>query len=203
MSNGVRLELSSLPKRHPKCGLALQISYGAAAVIRLCFDPVMLAKDAEDREVVFGHAAVGARATVEHRHSVYWGQQADRAFLEQLSITMPPDTLTESAAVALAALSVSEFEQGRISHVLPKGSGGDYHVEVDWRQHPVQLEVSGLRRDDSPTGAGTNARVDEKCGQVLTKVREGFVSVTAFHHQPNGQPYSLLCYVTRDTIARG
>lgn len=201
MANEIRLELSSMPTRHPKCGRVLLRTYGEAAVVRLSLDPVRMAAGTEEREVVFGHAALGSVPTAEHRRTVSWVGLFDPSILEELLVTMPEDTLSEFGAVALAALAVSEFENAEIVQVLPKGSGGDYHLAVRWRPTLIQLEVSGVRRDDSPTGANTTARVNEKCEQVLRRTREGFVSVSAFDHRPSSGPYTILGYVTRATMS--
>jgi hypothetical protein len=200
MANGIRLEFSSLLTRHPRCGRVLLRTYGEAAAVRLSLDPDRLTGSVEEREVVFGHAAIGSTPTREHLRQVSWATMFDPSYLEELSITMPEDTLSEFGAVALAALAISEFERAEIIHVLPKGSGGDYLVTVKWRPAPIQLEVSGIRCDDSPSGAKTTDRVIEKCGQVLRKAREGFVSVSTFAHRPTGGPYTLVGYVTRDTM---
>jgi hypothetical protein len=192
--------LNTLPQRHPKRGRALLRAYGEAATVRLSLNPVRLASGVEEREVVFAHAAVGVNPTCEHRRLVSWTGLYDPTDLEELAITMPEETVSEFGAIALAALAISEFEQAEILHVLPKGSGGDYLIAVAWRPTPIQLEVSGIRCDDSSSGASTTARVAAKCEQVLTKAREGFVSVTTFDHRPSGGPYTLLGYVTRATM---
>jgi hypothetical protein len=193
--------LDTLPQRHPKFGRVLLNTYGSAAAVRLSLDPVRLPNGVEEREVVFAHAAVGSTPTREHRRVVSWAA-LDPSYLEELSIAMPADTLSEFGAVALASLAVSEFENAEIVQVLAKGNGGDYHVTVDWRPTPIQLEASGVASDDSPSGARTANRVTEKCEQVLRRSAEGFVSVTAFDHRPSGGPYTLLGYVTRATMAR-
>lgn len=193
--------LDTLPQRHPKFGRVLLNTYGTAAAVRLSLDPVRLPNGVEEREVVFAHAAVGSTPTREHRRVVSWAA-LDPSYLEELSLAMPADTLSEFGAVAMAALAVSEFETAEIVQVLAKGSGGDYHVAVEWRPSPIQLEASGIASDDSPSGAKTTNRVTQKCDQVLRVAREGFVSVTAFDHAPTGGPYTLLGYVTRATMAR-
>jgi hypothetical protein len=155
----------------------------------------------EELEVIFAHTAAGQTPTRESSRVVSWTGLFDPSYLEALSITVPEDDLTEDGAIALAALAISEFEHVEIIQVLRKGSGGDYLVTVQWRPTPVQLEVSGIRRDDSPSGRDTSKRIADKSGQVLKKAQEGFVSVTTFDHRPNGRPYSFLGYVTRATMA--
>lgn len=190
MSNPTRLELSSLPQRHPRVGAALLHRYGPDAVVRLSTEPIALPHGVEERAVGVGHTPRG-QTTARHVYVVIdWTGLFPSVVLEQMPRTPPALDLSEGGAVCVAALLVSHFEEGSFLNVLEIGSGGDYEVEVKWRKRPVQLEVSGLLRDDTPSGAEVRKRVTQKRQQV----RDGFVSVTAFYHQATNGPYSVLCF---------
>lgn len=191
MPNPIRLELSSLPQRHPQSGKDLLYDYGRAAVHRLCVDPESLPAGVEEREVTVEHTTVGRNDSETHRVTVGWAGHLDREFCERASISKNAVDLTEAAAIVLAALTVSEFERGRIRHVSGIGTGGDYYVEVDWQVKPALLEIRGILADETPTGSVTRAKVQEKRKQVVT----GYVSVTAFRHRHSGTPYTTLCFV--------
>lgn len=193
MSNPIRLELSSLPQRHPLSGEDFLYDFGRAAIHRLCVDPDVLPEGVEERKMTIEHTRVGARTAVTHQVIIGWAGHLDREFCERANVTRNAVDLTEAAAIVLAALTISEFEHGRIQHVSSIGTGGDYYVEVDWRVKPALLEIRGVMADDTPTGSLTRAKVEEKRKQVGT----GYVSVTAFRHRHSGTPFSVLCYSTQ------
>jgi len=193
MSNPIRLELSSLPQRHPLSGEDLLYDYGRATIHRLCVDPDLLPDGVEEREVTIEHTPVGANLFTAHRVIVGWSGHLERDFCVRASVSKNAIDLTEAAAIVFAALTVSEFERGRIQHVIQTTAKGDYYVEVDWRAKPALLEIRGILEDDTPTGSVTRAKAEEKRQQV----EEGYVSVTAFRHLGSGTPHSILCYTTR------
>jgi hypothetical protein len=192
MSNPIRLELSSLPRRHPQSGEDLLYDYGRAAVHRLCVDPDSLPEGAEEREVTIGHTPVGEITAMTHRVIVGWAGHLNREFCERAGISRNAIDLTEAAAIVFAALTISEFEGGRIQHVIQTTGRGDYYVEVDWQAKPALLEIRGVLADDTPTGSVTRAKVQEKRKKIVS----GYVSVTAFRHRHSGMPYSALCFVS-------
>jgi hypothetical protein len=114
---------------------------------------------------------------------------------EQLPYTKNAHELTEEAAVGIAALLIHDLEGGVLQNVLPIGNGGDYLVRVREASAPIQLEVSGVRMDE--TGSNSRSRLQEKSDQVLTCVRVGFVSVTTFCHGPRAVVHSYLHFVRR------
>lgn len=173
-------------------------SYGIAAVCRLSVEPTTLADGQHDREVVVEHTPHDRTGAVIHRAKIGWAGIATRDECERARFCIGETVLTETAAIVIGAAVVSEYESAEVISVLQIGSGGDFRVEVDWRKKPVQLEVSGLLRDDTPSGADTRARVGVKCRQV----GEGFVSVTAFHHQPSGTAHTVLRF-TRPPKRKG
>lgn len=193
MSNPIRLELSSLPQRHPSSGEDLLYDYGRAAIHRLCIDPDPLPEGVEEREATIEHTPVGGTMAKTHKVVVGWSGHLDREFCERASVSRNAIDLTEAAAIVLAALTISEFERGRIRHVIQTTGRGDYYVEVDWMAKPALLEIRGVLDDDTPTGSLTRAKAQEKRQQV----EEGYVSVTAFRHRGSGTPHSILCYTTR------
>lgn len=193
MSNGIRLELSSLPELHPERGDVLLECYALAAMTRLCVDPTRLSSFTWEREIVIEHTPRQG-PMVTHRAIICWDGIATHAKCQRAMRTIPARSLTEHAAIVVAALTISAFEGARIVEVLEPGAGGDYHLEVDWQPEPVQLEVSGLRSDLTPSGADTRERVKQKAEQV----KLGYVSVTAFEHLSSGVVHSVLCFADSD-----
>jgi len=198
MVNGIRLELSSLPQGHPQSGEDLLYDYGRAAIHRLCVDPHALPPDVNERGIMVEHTPVGSASPVTHRAVVGWSGHLDREFCVRAGVSKNAIDLTEAAAIVFAALTVSEFERGRILNVIQTTGKGDYYVEVDWRAKPALLEIRGVLEDDTPTGSVTRAKVQEKRQQV----EEGYVSVTAFRHRGSGTPHSILCYTNRPRQAK-
>lgn len=186
-----------MPTMHPLSGEDLLYDYGRAAIHRLCVDPDPLPDGVEEREVTVEHTPVGATTATTHRAVVGWSGHLDRDFCVRASVAKNAIDLTEAAAIVLAALTVSGFECGRVAHVSGIGTGGDYVVEVDWRQEPALLEIRGVLLDDTPSGSVTRAKVQEKKGQV----GEGYVSVTAFQHRCSATPHSVLCFAAHPQIA--
>lgn len=190
MSDPIRLELSSLPARHPVSGEDILYDYGRVAVYRLCVDPDSLPGDVTERAVAVEHTPVRGEQPISITAVVGWAGHLDRAFCARACVAKNEIDVTEGAAIVLAALIVSEFERGRVLHVSRIGTRGDYLVEVDWRKEPVLLEIRGVRADDTPNGSVTRSKVKEKRDQV----RHGYVSVTAFRHTCSGMPLSVLCF---------
>ena len=104
-----------------------------------------------------------------------------RRVCEQLPYSRNAYDLTEEAAVGIAALLIRDLEGSVRQSVLQIGSGGDYLLQVE-ASAPIRLEVSGVLMDE--TGRDAVARLREKTGQVLERVRVGLVSVTTFRHGP-------------------
>lgn len=198
MSDPIRLELSSVAEWHPAVGDLMLRLFGLAAMRRLSVHPMRLPDAVSEREVLVCHTPRGSRRTTTHRLLVGWSGVGTRDEVERANRPMDETEVTEKAAVLLSALTLAQFEGGRIIHVLQIGDGGDFQVEVDWRPEPVQLEVRGVLRDDTRTGSITRAKEREK----RTQVGEGYVSVTAFHHNQTGGVYSVLCFASRPTSGR-
>ncbi|HYH67257.1 MAG TPA: hypothetical protein VD866_21350, partial [Urbifossiella sp.] len=114
---------------------------------------------------------------------------------DSFRVTWNVNDTTEMAAVAVMALLVSHLEGGVVERVLQIGSGGDYYVLTASGKDRDQVEVSGVREDAD--GAETRRRTRKKADQVLSQVRRGFVSVTAFSHPPGAESRSCLHYVRR------
>jgi hypothetical protein len=161
-------------------------------------DPDPLPDSVEERVIAVEHTPVGATSPVRHQAVVGWAGHLERDFCVRASVAKNAIDLTEAAAVVIAALTVSEFERGRVLHVIQTTAKGDYYVEVDWRAKPALLEIRGVLDDDTPTGSVTRAKTEEKRQQV----GEGYVSVTAFRHRGSGTPHSILCYATNPPRAK-
>jgi hypothetical protein len=95
------------------------------------------------------------------------------------------------------ALLIHELEEITVVEVEQQGSGGDYRLSLTKRGMPVQVEVSGLRMDES--GGRSSVRLKEKCDQVLTRCPAGFASVTTFQRLKAGVVHSFLHYVERES----
>jgi hypothetical protein len=136
------------------------------------------------------------------RRDVGWAgiPQHSGTVCEQLPLILNAHTLTEQAAVGVALLLLHDLEGGVLQTVLPIGSGGDYLVHVSGEDSVIQLEVSGLREDN--TGSASRSRLRQKTDQVLTHAQVGFVSVTTFCHGPGAIVHSYHHFVRqqpRDT----
>jgi hypothetical protein len=197
MSNGTVLELSTLPVRHPTIGAALLDSCAASVIVRLSIDPTPQRAGTTSRGVeVNWRKRPGGGSAERVLRDIGWSDQARRATAcEQLSVARNAEDITEAAGIGLAALLIHDIEEGVIQAVLPIGSGGDYLVRVSGQDSFIQLEMSGLRVDE--TGRKSAARLSEKTDQVLSKARVGFVSVTTFSHGPHAIVHSYLHFVRR------
>ena len=187
MAETIRLELSSLPERHP-IGDVLLHDYGSATVYRLCVDPVRLADNIFEREMIVEHSRQHSEELRLHRVIIGCTGHLDWGFCVRAAVSKNSNDLTQHAALGIAGLTASHFEQAKILNVLQIGSGPDYAIEVPWAKNPATIEMSGLRRDDTPTGDDVRSRVVEKSGVVVT----GCVSVTAFSHRATGSGYSVI-----------
>jgi hypothetical protein len=192
------IELSSLSVRAAPIGEALLHAFALPVIVRLSIDPTPQAADTMSREVEGSWLKRPGRGSVEQVHRrIGWSDVPQKmiALREQLPLTVNSQTLTEQAGGGVAALLVSDLEQGRLHMVLPIGSGGDYLVRVSGEDSFIQLEVSGLREDR--TGSAASARLREKTAQVLTHARVGFVSVTTFSHGNRASVHSYHHFVRR------
>lgn len=196
MPNGHVLELSSLIARHPTIGRALLHEFAAPVIVRLRIDPTQQPPGIMSRAVEVNWLRRLARGPpTQVRREVGWADvpQYSGALCEQLPLTINAHTLTEKAAIGIAALLIHDLEGGSLQTVLPIGSGGDYLVRVSGDSSFIQLEVSGLREDG--TGSASSARLQQKTMQVLTRARVGFVSVTTFCHGSEGIVHSYHHFV--------
>jgi hypothetical protein len=135
------------------------------------------------------------QATAVRRDIGWAGLQCDGWVRDQLPHSRNADDLTEGAAIGVAALLISDLEKGTLQSVLPIGSGGDYLLRLKEVSCPIQIEMSGLREDE--TGSASRSRLGTKSDQVLTHARVGFVSVTTFSHGSTAVAHSYLYYVRR------
>jgi len=103
---------------------------------------------------------------------------------------VPPQDITEQAAIAIMALLIHDLDQGEVLSALPIGSGGDYLVAIRGLKKPVQSESSGIRLD--ATGSESRQRLKGKMAQVVSKSRAGFAAVTTFSHGPECIVHSYL-----------
>jgi hypothetical protein len=135
-------------------------------------------------------------ATQENR-DIGWNGLANYAgdLAVQWNITVPPQDVTEQAAIAVMALLIHNLARGEILRVLQIGSGGDYLVQVGGLRRPVQAESSGIRSD--PSGSQSLSRLSQKKTQVLTHSRAGFAAVTTFCHPLGDIVHSYLHYVCK------
>ncbi len=173
MSKGTILELSSLPARHPTTGAALLESCAASVIVRLSIDPTLQPAGTMSRGLqVSWRRRLGRGAAEQILRDIGWRDQERRATAcEQLPITRNAEDITETASIGIAALPMHDIEGGDFQTVLPIGSGGDYLVRVSGQDSFIQLEMSGLRVDE--TGSNAAARLSEKADQVLSKALVG------------------------------
>ena len=198
MPNGHTLELSTIPTRHPKIGQGLLHMYGPSAIVRLSRDPSSLPSGIMSRVVVVDwvpRPPDGAPTVIQR--SVGWFGLLDswREVCDVLHRTINEQELTEKAAIGVMAVLISDLEGGQLETVLPIGSGGDYHVVVRRLHKPAQVECSGIREDGD--GADSRNRLNKRWGQVLTKDKRGFVSVTTFSYPPGAVVHSYLHFVAK------
>ncbi|AMV29083.1 hypothetical protein VT84_32105 [Gemmata sp. SH-PL17] len=198
MSNGSVLELETLPAIHPRCGLALLEQCATSAILRLSLDPTALPPGTMNRAVAVDWLArPGSGAAVQETRGVGWNGLVKFAgdLAVQWNVAVPPQDITEQAAIAVMALLIHNLARGEILRVLPIGSGGDYSVQVSGLKRPIQAESSGIRSD--PSGSQSRARLGQKKLQVLTVCRAGFAAVTTFAHAPGANVHSYLHYVCK------
>jgi hypothetical protein len=198
MSNGHVLELATLPTAHPRCGAALLLQCATSTIIRLSVDPTTLPAGTMDRAVeVSWLARPGRDAATREDRKIGWAGLASYAgdAAVQWNIAVPPQDITEQAAIAVMALLLRDLAQGEILQVLQIGSGGDYLVRVGGLKKPIQAESSGIRTDSS--GSQSRARLNQKKVQVLTHSRAGFAGVTTFAHPQGDIVHSYLHYVRK------
>ena len=184
MANVTILELVSLGGRHPNVRFLEQ--FGANCIVRLSIDPVILAPDVLQREMIVERRtpSTGAR---EFRESCMIGWQGTFSRDDCLKArrTSNDHRLTEDAAIVIMALLIHEFEKVIIENVLPIGSGGDYLGKIPGIASTSQVEVSGIRDD---TKATARFRLQEK----LNQVRTGYACVTTFLCRDEENAHSFL-----------
>lgn len=203
MPNGHILELATLPTSHPRCGAALLAQCATSTIIRLSLDPTALPAGTMSRGVAVSWLArPGRGAATQEDRVVGWNGLANHAgdLAVQWAITVPPQDITEQAAIAVMALLIHDLAQGEILRVLQIGSGGDYLVRVGGLKRPIQAESSGIRSDSS--GSQSLSRLNQKKAQVLTHSRAGFAAVTTFSHPHGGTAHSYLHYVCKKSRKR-
>lgn len=198
MPNGHVLELATLPTAHPRCGEALLVQCATSTIIRLSIDPTALPAGTMSRavEVNWLPRPGSGTASQEHR-GIGWAGLTDYAgdLAVQWNITIPPQDITEQAAIAVMALLLHDLARGEIIQVLSIGSGGDYVVRVRGLKWWIQAECSGISAD--PNGSRSRATLKRKKAQVLTHSRAGFAGVTTFSHPQGDIVHSYLHYVCK------
>jgi hypothetical protein len=202
MDEVARLEVSSLDLRHP--GEALFDECAAKLVYRLSIDPTPLPTGVVERQVAVERRSPSQPdGPAEVACTVSWANlNVDLPdWCVRRRNTVCDENLTEWAAIGLMALLIHHLERLTITSVLPKGSGGDYELEVEGSGRAAQIEVSGVREDRTPTGSLTRARIAEKQDQILRTQSEGWVSVTTFARGPAGEVWSALHFVRRAPAA--
>jgi hypothetical protein len=203
MESKPKLELATLPTRHPEVGLAFLRQCGTAAVLRLSIDPFRMPGDAKAREIIIDRVTRGRpeASTVENREIGWSGLDGatdedcirlNRAFNER--------RITEDAAIAVMALLIDELEGMTVEAVLQIGSGPDYFLRLKGKRSHLPVEVSGIREDAS--GGKSSSRLGEKRQQVLKKNAAGFVSVTTFSHLQTKSLHSYLHYVMKPSAGK-
>lgn len=204
MSNENALELSSLPVRHPVNGAGLLHEFAPATIVRLSMAPTLRAGILSREIEVNWLRRPGHAPEKQVRRYIGWNDQEElKKVCEQLPYTKNAQDITEAAAIGVAALLIHDLEGAVLQNVLPIGNGGDYLVRVCGEHSFIQLEVSGLRKDE--TGSDSRSRLRQKTDQVLTSVRVGFVSVTTFCHGPHAVVHSFQHFVRarpRDAASR-
>jgi hypothetical protein len=142
-------------------------------------------------------ARPGRGAATQENREIGWTGLANYAgdLAVQWNVTVPPQDITEQAAIAVMALLIHDLAQGEILQVLQIGSGGDYLVQVGSLKRPIQAESSGIRSDT--TGSQSRTRLNQKKVQVLTHSRAGFAAVTTFCHPHGDIVHSYLHYVCK------
>lgn len=198
MPNGHVLELATLPTSHPRCGTALLTQCATSTIIRLSIDPTTIPPGTMSRAVIVDWLPrPGSGSPTQEHREIGWNGLANFAgdVATQWRIAVPPQDITEQAAIAVMALLIQEFAKGEILQVLAIGSGGDYLVEVGGLKKPIQAESSGILTDSS--GSRSRTRLNEKKVQVLTHCRAGFAAVTTFSHPTGDIVHSYLHYVRK------
>jgi hypothetical protein len=198
MDSPAVLELGSLLVRNPPVGEALLDEFGAAAVVRLGFDPQNQLGGAKRRVVLVDWRPEGSDQSRPRQYVVDWTNlpQGCERRAERLHCVLDADRITEGAAICLMALFINELEGAFPQSVIPAGQGGDYLVEWSGRIDMVHVEVSGILEDTSPTGSRAKQRLTEKRKQLLRTQPAGFVSVTTFYLGTCDGLHSYLHHVT-------
>lgn len=194
------LEILSLRQHHPK--LVLADVYGKKLILRLCYDPTLMPLDCVSRSVTVEFHDEGSSDPVSVEREIGWKglERFAGDYCQRLGNSEPKDGLTEGAAIALMGLLVHDLVGATIGGVLRKGSGGDYEARYRKprrREKAIQIEVSGIREDSTPSAALTRTRLREKTAQVLRLQLVGIVSVTAFKAFQRNEVLSLLHFVKR------
>jgi hypothetical protein len=188
MDEQIRLNLADLPTMHPGVGAELLRQYAPCLVARLVLDIDELSNPNCLRDVLIDHRKRDGVNVFPV--SVVLGGICTRQYVVSIPHTIPQRTITEQAAVCLAALGVYHLEQLIVHRVVEPGEAdGDYTVHYYQEGRAAQMEVSGLQVDDSPSGSKLRALLVKKSKQV----KSGLVSVTAFAYRPTSSPYSILC----------
>jgi hypothetical protein len=146
MANGVVLELSTLPARHPPMGEALLQMYAPQAMVRLCIDPTPQPAGTMSREIeVDWLRHPGKEAATHQQRAVGWTglEHHLNTLCVQLLVTVNDRTLTEQAAVGVLALLISDLEGAVLQTVLQIGSGGDYLIRRKGQVPSSRLRSAG------------------------------------------------------------
>jgi hypothetical protein len=192
------LELSTLPQRHPNVGDALLNRCGAACVLRLGIDPVQQPAGTLKREVTIDRASPATKGRqIQEVRTIGWSElpHLSEDFCLRWSLAFNRNDITEDAAIGVMALLIHALEGMTLEKVSQIGSGCDYYLRVGPRTKLLPLEVSGICEE---TSAGQRqSRLKEKCNQVLTHNRAGFVSVTTFRCAADDLVHSYLHLVEK------
>ncbi len=195
-----RLELATLPTRHPKIGLTFLTLCGAAAVLRLSIDPLHMPAGTMAREITINRVPrKRPNERIEEVREIGWDniEGVSEEDCIRLQRTFNAERITEDAAIAIMALLIHELEEVTVAEVLPIGSGTDYLVTLKGEGSQLSVEVSGIRVD--ATGSEASSRLQKKYGQLLAKQAAGFVSVTTFQRLKAGILHSYLHYVAKSS----
>jgi hypothetical protein len=105
--------------------------------------------------------------------------------------------ISEFAAIGMMSLLIIKLERLIIDEILPESSGigADYVIKATDQQERFRIEVSGIRIAHHNYESET--RLAQKRERLLQFNNQGFVSVTAFSHPPDGNIYSILHFVKK------
>jgi hypothetical protein len=203
MESKPRLELATLPTRHPNVGRTFLRQCGTAAVLRLSIDPFRMPAGAKGREITIDWISrERPQSRTEEMREIGWGDLEGASYEDciQLSMAFPKERITEDAATAVMALLINELEGVIIEEVLPQGSGADYRVTLKSTGSDLPVEVSGIQEDR--TGGESSSRLAKKYNQLLKDNAAGFVSVTTFRRLQAGILHSYLHYVVKPAAGK-